>query len=105
MFNLAEIPLAWHTRPYTGSVPTTPSHYFIRKESLTDAKITIRENGPYRVEGDVPLFDHQGNRVQPSKPGGYSLSRCGGSANKPFCDGTHRKIGFIGDQVEAEPGG
>ncbi|MEX2213779.1 MAG: RHS repeat-associated core domain-containing protein [Phycisphaeraceae bacterium] len=31
---------------------------------MSDAKITIRENGPYRVEGDVPLFDHVGNRVE-----------------------------------------
>ena len=84
---------------------TTQSYDLNRKERLTDAKITIRENGPYRVEGDVPLFDHEGNRVHPSKPGGYVLCRCGESAKKPFCDGTHRKIGFIGEQVEAEPGG
>jgi 3-phenylpropionate/trans-cinnamate dioxygenase ferredoxin subunit len=63
---------------------------------LTDVKITIKENGPYRVEGDVPLFDHQGNRVQPPKPGGYSLCRCGASTKKPFCDGAHSKIDFIG---------
>ena len=63
---------------------------------MSEVKITIRENGPYRVEGDVPLFDHIGNRIEPSKPGAYSLCRCGGSSNKPFCDGTHSKIGFIG---------
>jgi CDGSH-type Zn-finger protein len=74
---------------------------------LSDAKITIRENGPYRVEGDVPLFDHLGNRIEPAKPGGYSLCRCGGSTNKPFCDGTHSKIGFIGARraVEASEAG
>ena len=63
---------------------------------MTEMKITVRENGPYRVEGDIPLFDHLGNRIQPPKPGGYSLCRCGGSANKPFCDSTHSRIGFIG---------
>lgn len=68
----------------------------IRETRLTDPRITIRENGPYRVEGDVPLFDHEGNRIQPPKPGGYSLCRCGGSAKRPFCDGTHRELGFIG---------
>ena len=69
---------------------------------MSDAKITIRENGPYRVEGDVPLFDHQGNRIEPPNPDGYSLCRCGGSTNKPFCDGTHSRIGFIGVKVAVE---
>jgi CDGSH-type Zn-finger protein len=65
-------------------------------------RITIRENGPYRVEGDVPLFDHLGNRIQPPKPGGYSLCRCGASSRKPFCDRTHSQIGFIGAMAAAE---
>ena len=69
---------------------------------MSEAKITIRENGPFRVEGDVPLFDHAGNQIHPSKPGGYSLCRCGGSVNKPFCDGTHSKIGFIGARKAVE---
>ena len=68
---------------------------------MTELKITVRENGPYRVEGDIPLFDHLGNLIQPPKPGGYSLCRCGDSANKPFCDGTHSRIGFIGDAAVA----
>ena len=66
---------------------------------MTEMKITVRENGPYRVEGDIPLFDHLGNHIQPPKPGGYSLCRCGSSANKPFCDGTHSRIGFIGTRA------
>lgn len=63
---------------------------------MSEMKITIRENGPYRVEGDIPLYDHLGNRIQPPKPGGYSLCRCGASKTKPFCDRTHSQIGFIG---------
>ena len=66
---------------------------------MAEPRITIRENGPCRVEGDVPLFDHLGNEIQPPKPGGYSLCRCGASNNKPFCDGAHSKIGFIGAKV------
>jgi CDGSH iron-sulfur domain-containing protein 3 len=68
---------------------------------VSDVKIIIRENGPYRVEGDVPLFDHLGNRIEPPKPGGYSLCRCGASKNKPFCDRMHSEIGFIGARAAA----
>jgi CDGSH-type Zn-finger protein len=71
-------------------------------ESTPGPRITIRENGPYRVEGDVPLFDHLGNRIEPPKPGGYSLCRCGASATKPFCDKTHSAIGFVGARIAAE---
>jgi CDGSH-type Zn-finger protein len=56
-------------------------------------KITIRENGPYVVEGEFQLVDAQGNEIPAIK---RSLCRCGGSTTKPFCDGTHSKIGFQG---------
>jgi CDGSH-type Zn-finger protein len=55
-------------------------------------KITCRPNGPYLVEGEIELYDPAGNRVQAA--GRVALCRCGGSVNKPFCDGTHSKIGF-----------
>jgi 3-phenylpropionate/trans-cinnamate dioxygenase ferredoxin subunit len=55
--------------------------------------ITIRNNGPYVVEGDVKLVDALGNEVPMTK---RALCRCGGSTTKPFCDGTHSKIGFQG---------
>lgn len=56
-------------------------------------KITIRENGPYLIEGEFQLVDAQGNEVPLRKK---ALCRCGGSTMKPFCDGTHSKIGFQG---------
>ena len=56
--------------------------------------ITVRQNGPYRVDGDdVTLVDWNGNEYQIAKRP-FALCRCGASANKPFCDGTHSKIGF-----------
>jgi CDGSH-type Zn-finger protein len=55
--------------------------------------ITIRENGPLLVDGDVKLVDAAGNEVPLMKK---ALCRCGGSTMKPFCDGTHSKIGFQG---------
>ena len=44
-------------------------------------KITALDNGPYLVKGPALLVDAEG-------------SRCGGSITKPFCDGTHSKLGF-----------
>jgi CDGSH-type Zn-finger protein len=57
-------------------------------------KITIRPNGPYLVEGDVELMDVTGNKVDTSDKPRIALCRCGASVTKPFCDGTHSKIGF-----------
>jgi len=57
-------------------------------------KITARPNGPYLVEGDIELYDPAGNRVETAGKPKVALCRCGGSTTKPFCDGTHSKIGF-----------
>jgi len=60
-------------------------------------KITVRRNGPYRVEapaGSVELVDADGNGYDLSGKAMFSLCRCGGSVTKPFCDGTHTRIGF-----------
>ena len=58
------------------------------------ASIKIRENGPYLVEGDdVTLVDWNGHAYQiPKRP--FALCRCGASTKKPFCDGTHSRVGF-----------
>lgn len=53
--------------------------------------IKIRDNGPYLVEGDFTLVDANGNEVPLAK---RALCRCGASTTKPFCDGTHSRIGF-----------
>jgi CDGSH-type Zn-finger protein len=57
-------------------------------------KITIRPNGPYVVEGEVELTDVDGNKVDTTDKPRMALCRCGASVTKPFCDGTHSKIGF-----------
>ncbi len=59
--------------------------------------ITVRPNGPYRVEGGVPLEDADGKPFD-LKPA-YSLCRCGKSANKPYCDGAHKECGFVGTET------
>jgi CDGSH-type Zn-finger protein len=56
--------------------------------------ITAKHNGPFLVEGPIRIIDADGNE-HPVTPGKrVNLCRCGGSLNKPFCDGTHSKIGF-----------
>jgi CDGSH-type Zn-finger protein len=68
---------------------------------MTDVTITIRKNGPYIVSGTVELKDADGN-VYPAKES-MALCRCGASTKKPFCDGTHSKIGFQAAE-QAVPG-
>ncbi len=58
------------------------------------AKITINDNGSIRVEGEFTICDASGNAFDLSGRTAIGLCRCGHSENKPFCDGTHRKISF-----------
>jgi CDGSH-type Zn-finger protein len=75
------------------------------------SKIVIAPNGPYLVSGAVPLAVET---IEPNAQGEswewkagrgipvnerYALCRCGASANKPFCDGTHAKNGFDGTET------
>jgi uncharacterized Fe-S cluster protein YjdI/CDGSH-type Zn-finger protein len=56
------------------------------------AEIRVTESGPLIVKGECSLVDSQGKVL--AKKGPFALCRCGGSKNMPFCDGTHRVIGF-----------
>ena len=69
---------------------------------MAAVKITIKKNGPYRVEaaeGTVELVDAEGTKYDLTGKPVFSLCRCGGSVTKPFCDGTHSKIGFQGAEL------
>ena len=61
--------------------------------SAHPVSITACPDGPLLVRGDLQLFDDDGRPVQPSRRT-FALCRCGASVTKPFCDGTHSKIGF-----------
>ncbi len=63
-------------------------------------KISVLNGGPYRVEGGVPLLDHEGTGIE--APPAYSLCRCGGSKNKPICDGTHKSNNFNGQEFASK---
>ena len=58
------------------------------------AKISIMNNGSIRVEGDFEICDADGNTFGLGGRNKIGLCRCGQSSNKPFCDGTHAKVGF-----------
>ncbi|MDZ7586820.1 MAG: CDGSH iron-sulfur domain-containing protein [Patescibacteria group bacterium] len=59
-------------------------------------KIKSLKNGPFQVSGQVMVEDAAGKKTSVEKE--VYLCRCGASKNKPFCDGTHVKIGFKADK-------
>ena len=58
-----------------------------------DVIVDTRSNGPNLVRGPLKFADASGKETLIDKPW-VALCRCGQSSNKPFCDGTHAKIGF-----------
>jgi CDGSH-type Zn-finger protein len=74
-------------------------------------RVTVSENGPYIVTGDIPLASQtivadaeggseawrEGEAIRHRET--YQLCRCGASGTKPFCDGTHDRIGFDGAET------
>ncbi len=61
---------------------------------MAATKIVPTDNGPLRIEGDFEILDPQGKAFGLAGRTAISLCRCGHSSNKPFCDGTHKQIGF-----------
>ncbi len=57
-------------------------------------EISLMKNGPILVNGPFCVKDADGNTIKEGKKAAFC--RCGGSSNKPFCDGTHKSIGFEG---------
>ena len=60
---------------------------------MPDVEIKVTRNGPYVVRGTVELVDADGNAYALDKAV-FALCRCGASTTKPFCDGTHSRVGF-----------
>jgi CDGSH-type Zn-finger protein len=63
---------------------------------METVEIKARHNGPYKVTGPIRLIDADGNEYDLGEDGEpIALCRCGGSSTKPFCDGTHKRNGFL----------
>ena len=61
---------------------------------MSDFRLIVRNNGPLRLEGDITILDQDGKAFGLAGRTVVSLCRCGHSQNKPFCDGSHNKVGF-----------
>ena len=64
---------------------------------MCEVTIKARANGPFKVEGPVRVIDADGNEFAVPAGRAVVLCRCGHSATKPFCDKSHRRVGFISD--------
>lgn len=69
---------------------------------MAATRITVSSDGSIRIEGDFAILDPQGNEFGLAGRNVISLCRCGASANKPFCDGSHNRIGFRDTVVARE---
>lgn len=65
-------------------------------EKSQETEILISKNGPLLVKGNFVLLDAERNPIK--SEGVIALCRCGASANKPYCDGSHARIGFVDGQ-------
>ncbi len=61
---------------------------------MSEVVIVCSKNGPLRISGNFVVKDGDGNSFDLSGRETISLCRCGGSENKPFCDGTHNRNRF-----------
>ena len=64
---------------------------------MSQVTIRVLKNGPYEVKGQPPIADYEGGAYVSADEPVY-LCRCGQSANKPFCDGMHKKAGFKAEE-------
>ncbi len=66
---------------------------------MSEVRIRMRPGGPLVIEGPFTLADSAGNLFSlPTDKPAIALCRCGQSANKPFCDGTHKTCNFVSDE-------
>ena len=77
----------------SGEPPTGKTEMLAVRDGVL--AIDPQTNGPLRVRGNLEILSGTGRAV--ARVTSAYLCRCGGSANKPFCDGTHAKIGFRSD--------
>ena len=73
----------------------------VERDWRNPADLRLSKNGPIEVTGGIELYDEEGS--SPATGDHYALCRCGGSKNKPFCDGTHWHNGFHDEKESCRP--
>ena len=66
---------------------------------MSEVRIEVRANGPYKISGPITVVDAEGVPFELPPGSAVALCRCGHSSNKPFCDATHRQIEFTADDT------
>ena len=66
---------------------------------MSDVTIDVRHNGPLKVTGPITVLDFEGREFALPEGSSVVLCRCGHSENKPYCDVTHKRIGFVADDT------
>ena len=79
--------------------PSGALSYYTKGEENSAAEkqetiVEVKANGPLLITGDLIVTDTEGNKTAKSPK--TAFCRCGGSSNKPYCDGSHNKINFVG---------
>jgi CDGSH-type Zn-finger protein len=69
---------------------------------MATTKVTVRNDGSILIEGDFEILDPEGAAFGLAGRTSIGLCRCGQSANKPFCDGSHARTGFQDKVVARE---
>lgn len=64
---------------------------------MSEVTIKARANGPYKVTGPVRVIDAEGREFEIPPGEAVVLCRCGHSRTKPFCDKSHRRVGFVAE--------
>jgi uncharacterized Fe-S cluster protein YjdI len=83
--------------------PSGALSYYMNRDAEPGDKIEIdaetivepTKDGPLMIYGNVTIKDSHGTLTK--KSNATALCRCGASGNKPYCDGSHRRIGFTAD--------
>lgn len=65
------------------------------ENKMEKTKITVMPNGPLMIEGNISVNNKSGETIKDGEK--LFMCRCGHSSNKPFCDGSHKKAGFVAE--------